>query len=66
MITWRRFMSVEYKKWNIDHVYDVSEGYEEIDHFVVWTPDRLDMVAEEFATIEQAKEWVDQHLKEVQ
>jgi len=59
-------MSVEYKKWNIDHVYDVSEGYEEIDHFVVWTPDRLDMVAEEFATIEQAKEWVDQHLKEVQ
>ena len=47
-------MSVEYKKWNIDHVYDVSEGYEEIDHFVVWTPDRLDMVAEEFATIEQA------------
>tara|TARA_R100001440_G_scaffold47542_1_gene67482 strand:+ start:272 stop:451 length:180 start_codon:yes stop_codon:yes gene_type:complete len=58
-------MTVEYKKWNIDHVYDVSEGYEEIDHFVVWTPDRLDMVAEEFATIEQAKEWVDQHLKEV-
>jgi hypothetical protein len=28
------------------------------------TPDGLDLVAEEFATIEQAKAWIDDHIKE--
>ena len=42
---------VEYKKWTIDHVYDCSEGYKELDYYNVWTPDGLDLVAEQFATI---------------
>ena len=32
-----------YKKWYIDHVYDCSEGYNEIDHYAIWTPNRLDV-----------------------
>jgi hypothetical protein len=52
-----------YKKWYIIHVYDCSEGYDEIDHYAIWTPNRLDVVAEEFATVEQAKKWIDQHIK---
>ena len=52
-----------YKKWYIDHVYDCSEGYDEIDHYAIWTPNRLDVVAEEFATVEQAKKWIDQNIK---
>ena len=54
-------ISIDYKKWNIDHVYDCSEGYEEINHYAVWTPDRLDVVAEKFATVEEAKQWIDNH-----
>ena len=54
-------ISIDYKKWNIDHVYDCSEGYEEINHFAVWTPDRLDVVAEKFATVEEAKQWIDNY-----
>ena len=54
---------IVYKKWYIDHVYDRSAGYDEIDHYAIWTPNRLDVVAEEFATVEQAKKWIDQHIK---
>jgi len=50
---------IEYKKYKIDHVYDCSEGYDELDHYTVWTPNGLDMVAEEFVTIEQAKLFID-------
>tara|TARA_R100001086_G_scaffold208653_1_gene124420 strand:+ start:687 stop:866 length:180 start_codon:yes stop_codon:yes gene_type:complete len=55
---------IEYKKWTIDHVYDCSKGYEELDYYSVWTPDGLDLVAQEFATIEQAKAWIDSVIKE--
>ena len=51
---------IQYKSYWIDSVYDCSEGYEEINHFTVWTPDRTDLVAEEFITIEHAKLWIDQ------
>jgi len=51
---------IQYKSFWIDYVFDCSEGYEEINHFVVWTPDRTDLVAEEFITIEHAKLWIDQ------
>ena len=51
---------ITYKKWHIDHVYDYSEGYDEINHFAIWTPDRSDLVAEEFPTIKAAKVWIDQ------
>ena len=55
---------IEYKKWIIDHVYDCSEGYEELDYYSIMTPDGLDMVAEEFATIDHAKAWIDEKIKE--
>ncbi len=51
---------IQYKSFWIDYVYDCSEGYEEIKHFAVWTPDRSDVVAEKFITIEHAKLWIDQ------
>tara|TARA_R100000388_G_C7237032_1_gene158515 strand:+ start:299 stop:478 length:180 start_codon:yes stop_codon:yes gene_type:complete len=54
---------IEYKKWTIDHVYDCSEGYDEINYYNVWTPDGLDLVAEEFATIDEAKAWIDEQMK---
>lgn len=54
---------IEYKKYRINNVYDRSEGYEELDHYTVWTPDGLDMVTEEFATIEQAKLFIDNQTK---
>jgi len=55
---------IEYKKFTIDHVYDCSEGYEKLDYYNIWTPDGLDMVADKFSTIESAKKWINQHLKE--
>ena len=51
---------IEYKKYRIDHVYDCSEGYDEINYYNVWTPDGLDLAADQFATIEEAKAWIDQ------
>jgi hypothetical protein len=51
---------IQYKSYWIDYVYDCSEGYEEINYFTVWTPDRTDCIAEEFITIEHAKLWIDQ------
>jgi hypothetical protein len=44
-------------------VYDCSEGYDEIKYFAVWTPDRSDVVAEEFITIEHAKMFIDYQVK---
>jgi len=55
--------SITYKKWHIDYVYDCSEGYDEINYYAIWTLDRLDMVAEEFPTMESAKLWINQHTK---
>jgi|TARA_R110002167_G_C12143295_1_gene600491 hypothetical protein len=52
---------IQYKSFWIDYVYDCSEGYEEINHFKVWTPNRLDCVAENFVTIEHAKLWINQN-----
>ena len=54
---------IDYKKYRIDHVYDCSEGYDELDHYTVWTPDGLNMVAEEFINVEQAKLWIDSQIK---
>jgi len=54
-------LNIYYKEWCIDHVYDCSEGYEEINHYAVWTPDGLDVVAEKFATVEEAKQWIDNY-----
>ena len=54
---------IEYKKWTIDHVYDCSEGYDKINYYNVWTPDGLDLVAEKFTTIDEAKSWIDEKMK---
>tara|TARA_Y100000401_G_scaffold116579_1_gene122705 strand:+ start:1101 stop:1286 length:186 start_codon:yes stop_codon:yes gene_type:complete len=54
---------IEYKKFTINHVYDCSKGYEKLDYYNIWTPNRLDMVAEEFPTMESAKLWINQHIK---
>ena len=34
-----------------------------LDYYRVFTPDGLNMVAEEFATIEQAKAWINNKIK---
>ena len=54
---------IEYKKYKIDYVYDCSEGYDEINYYNVWTPDGLDLCADKLATIDQAKAWIDDHIK---
>ena len=54
---------IEYKKYRIDNVYDCSEGYDEINYYNVWTPDGLDLAADQFATIEQAKLFIDNQTK---
>ena len=41
-----------YKKWHIFHVISFNR-------FVIWTPNMLDMVAQEFDTLDEAKLWVD-------
>ena len=54
---------IEYKKYKIDYVYDCSEGYDEINYYNVWTPDGLDLAADQFATIEQAKLFIDNQIE---
>ena len=54
---------IEYKKYRIDYVYDCSEGYDEINYYNVWTPDGLDLAADQFATIEEAKLFIDKQTK---
>lgn len=54
---------IEYKKYRIDYVYDCSEGYDEINYYNVWTPNGLDLAADQFATIEQAKLFIDNQTK---
>ena len=54
---------IEYKKYRIDYVYDCSEGYDEINYYNVWTPNGLDLAADQFATIEEAKLFIDNQTK---
>jgi len=54
---------IEYKKYRIDYVYDCSEGYDEINYYNVWTPDGLDLAADQFATIEEAKLFIDNQIE---
>lgn len=50
----------EYKGWHISHDYQQqSEKYDEIDRYLIWSPDRLDVVAAEFKTRAEAKQWID-------
>tara|TARA_Y100000004_G_scaffold180250_1_gene224665 strand:+ start:102 stop:314 length:213 start_codon:yes stop_codon:yes gene_type:complete len=55
----------EYKGWHISHDYQQqSENYEEIDRYLIWSPDWLDLVAEEFKTKSEAKKWIDDNGEE--
>ena len=52
----------EYKGWHISHDYQQqSEKYDEIDRYLIWSPDRLDVVAAEFKTRAEAKQWIDEN-----
>ena len=55
----------EYKGVCISYDYQQQTiNYDEIDRYLIWSPDRLDVVAEEFKTIEQAKQWIDDNGEE--
>ena len=55
----------EYKGWHISHDYQQqSEVYDEIDRYLIWSPDGLDLVNEEFKTRAEAKEWIDENGEE--
>ena len=52
----------EYKGFYISHDYQQqSEKYDEINRYLIWTANYEDLVAEEFETIEQAEEWIDEN-----
>ena len=48
-----------YKGWYITHDYDESRGYDKIDRYLIWTANYEDLVAEEFKTTAEAKQWID-------
>jgi hypothetical protein len=52
----------EYKSFYISHDYQQqSEKYDEINRYLIWTNDYSDVVAGEFKTIKQAKQWIDEN-----
>tara|TARA_B100000029_G_scaffold340556_1_gene332826 strand:- start:147 stop:368 length:222 start_codon:yes stop_codon:yes gene_type:complete len=56
----------KYKGWYISHDYQQeSEHFDEIDRYLIWSPDRLDVVAEEFKTKSEAKQWIDDNGEEI-
>ena len=46
--------TIVYKTWNITNAYN-EEG---VEYWVVWTPNMLDAVSEDFKTIKDAKIWI--------
>jgi len=52
--------SITYNAWNICNAYN-EQG---IEYWTVWTPDLTDVVAEDFKTVDHAKKWIDDYLKE--
>ena len=52
----------DYKGWHISHNYQQgSTKYKEINNFIIYSPNMLDIVAEEFETIQDAKNWIDEN-----
>ncbi len=51
----------KYKGWHISHDYDESEGFDKIDRYLIWTANYEDLVAEEFKTRAEAKQWIDEN-----
>jgi len=55
----------EYKGFCISYDYQQQTiNYDDIERHLIWSPDRLDVVAEEFKTLEQAKQWIDDNGEE--
>ena len=50
----------EYKGWHISYDYDQqTENFDEVDRYLIWTANYEDLVAEEFKTTAEAKQWID-------
>ncbi len=47
--------NIIYKDWNISNAYN-DKG---VEYWMIWTPDMLDCVAQDFKTIRDAKVWID-------
>ena len=58
-------LQIEYKGFYIDHVYDVSNNYEPLDYYAVWTKNHEDCVSEKFPTMKEAKSFIDDHVKDI-
>ena len=55
----------EYKGWHISHDYQQqSENFDEVDRYLIWTANYEDLVAEEFKTRAEAKQWIDENGEE--
>ena len=52
----------EYKGFYISHEYQQkTKNFDEIDKYLIWTANHEDLVAEEFETIKQAEQWIDEN-----
>ena len=55
----------EYKGWHISHDYhQQTENFDEVDRYLIWTANYEDLVAEEFKTRAEAKQWIDENGEE--
>ena len=57
-------LSTEYKGYFIDHVYDVSDNFEPLNYYNVWTKDHEDLCSEKFPTMSEAKSFIDDQINE--
>ena len=50
----------EYRGFYISHEYQQkTKNFDAVDRYLIWTANYEDLVAEEFETIEQAEQWID-------
>ena len=50
----------EYRGFYISHEYQQkTKNFYEVDRYLIWTANYEDLVTEEFETIEQAEQWID-------
>lgn len=55
----------EYKGFYISHEYQQkTKNFDEVDKYLIWTANHEDLVAEEFETIKQAEQWIDENGEE--
>ena len=57
-------LSTEYKGYFIDRVYDISNNFEPLDYYNVWTKNHEDLFSEKFPTISEAKSFIDDQINE--